>query len=133
LNGVKKLLKKRHGHDGKPPDLMAQQPATSIPETPPAQADGDRTKINGEADRAPTKPEPAKPKTELLFASVEPGLDKPIPRSCEALAKAVLEFEKIDDCQAWLILQSDTESKSLDNIDDDLTKAIVASEKQFEP
>jgi hypothetical protein len=104
---------------------MAQQPE-SIPQTPAPTS----SRINGDGGTAPAKP--TSQSENLFYASVWPGLDNPLPRGCEPLAKAILEFEKITDCQAWLILQSDTESKPLDEIGAELAQVMVDEHAQFE-
>src|SRR5438105_3902595 len=98
---------------------MAQQPESMLPVVPAPTS----SRINGDGGTAPAKP--TLEGESLFYASVWPGLDDPLPRECEALAKAILEFEKINDCQAWLILQSDTESKPLDEIGDDLAQVML--------
>src|SRR5205814_10631510 len=70
---------------------------------------------------------PGVAKADQLFASIHPGLDCPLPDSCNAFAKAVLDYEKITGIPAWVIVQSDTGMEEMDNISDELAESIIGA------
>lgn len=96
---------------------QADSPIPSVPTKTPARGNGDTG-----AQPAPAKPVKAKP---VYFASVSPGLDTPLPCACDALAKAVLDYERATGNPVWVILQSDTGMLDFDDITHPLTETII--------
>src|SRR5262249_55482633 len=97
---------------------MAQEPPPSIRSSGAPAPDGTQHG-NGESSQSTAPPKP------IFFASVAPGLDTPLPPACEGLAKAILEYEKVDGNPVWAIAQSDVGHKPLDDITEMLANTII--------
>ncbi len=107
---------------------MAQQPNSPVPDVPPTPTDG---RNNGGA--APHTELAAPPQTEVFFASIFPGPDRPLPDSCNAFAKAVLDYERAVESPVWVMIQNEsTPSDDMSNLSDVLAADLITARDQFE-
>jgi hypothetical protein len=119
---------------------MAEQPDSPIPATPTA-PDGSRAH-NGENVSPPQQTTPGTPSspappsapaaTELFFASIFPGPDRPLPESCNGFARAVLAYEKAVGCPVWVVLHDESSNDDKDMISEWIVSQIIASKNQIE-
>jgi hypothetical protein len=65
---------------------------------------------------------------ELFFASVEPGLDTPLPENCSNFARAVLEYEEKTGLPAFVLVQNDALFGKMDTITLELGSAICGAD-----
>src|SRR4051812_6152256 len=104
---------------------MAEAPDSPIPVTPLMP---DTRVHNGETTSSPTATIPASapvtsstasapvtPVTELFFASIHPGPDRPLPESCRDFARGVLAYEKLVGCPVWVLLQDESSNDDKDS------------------
>src|ERR1700730_1527296 len=115
---------------------MAEQPETPIPAAPtvpsvPRSNNGGTGEQPGAAAPAPGQPA-TQTQTEVFFASIRPGPDRPMPESCNGFAKAVLDYEKAVECPVYVLIQNESRSDEMDRISDLLVEELIDSKDQLE-
>ena len=107
---------------------MAQQPDSPVPSVPAAPS-GARNGGEGAAPVAPATPT----QTEVFFASIFPGPDRPLPESCNAFAKAVIDYERSVVCPVWVLIQNEsTPTEAMATLTEALASSLITARDQFE-